>query len=65
MASTSWTWSSSGKYVDTYYQKRRKNIAIIGIDCTPDEHCFCRSMRADFVDRGFDLFFRTSGTTTR
>ncbi len=46
----------SGKYNDPYYQLRRKNIAIIGIDCVPDEHCFCRSMRADFVDRGFDLF---------
>lgn len=50
-----------GKYIDTYYQKRRKNIAIIGIDCTPDESCFCRSMRADFVDRGFDLFFMDLG----
>ena len=51
----------SGKYNDPYYQARRKNIAIIGIDCTPDEHCFCRSMRADFVDRGFDLFFQDLG----
>jgi sulfhydrogenase subunit beta (sulfur reductase) len=50
-----------GKYNDSYYQTRRKNVAIIGIDCTPDEHCFCRSMRADFVDRGFDLFFQDLG----
>jgi sulfhydrogenase subunit beta (sulfur reductase) len=27
----------------------------------PDEHCFCRSMRADFVDHGFDLFFYDIG----
>ena len=47
----------AGDYPDPYYQTRRKNVAVIGIDCTPDEHCFCRSMRADFVDRGFDLFF--------
>ena len=51
----------SGKYDDPYYQTRRRNVAIIGIDCTPDEHCFCRSMRADFVDRGFDLFFYDIG----
>ncbi len=51
----------AGKYNDPYYQARRKNIAIIGIDCTPDEHCFCRSMRADFVDHGFDLFFYDIG----
>jgi len=51
----------SGKYDDPYYQARRKNIAMIGIDCRPDKHCFCRSMRADFVDRGFDLFFYDIG----
>jgi sulfhydrogenase subunit beta (sulfur reductase) len=51
----------SGKYPDPYYQTRRRNIAIIGIDCKPDERCFCRSMRADFVDHGFDLFFHDLG----
>ena len=51
----------AGKYPDPYYQARRKNVAVIGIDCIPDEHCFCRSMRADFVDRGFDLFFYDIG----
>ena len=51
----------AGKYKDPYYQARRKNIAIIGIDCTPDKQCFCRSMRADFVDHGFDLFFYDTG----
>lgn len=47
----------TGKYADPYFESRRRNIVIIGIDCTPNEHCFCRSMRADFVDHGFDLFF--------
>jgi len=51
----------NGKYNDPYYQTRRKNIAIIGIDCMPDEHCFCRSMRADFVEEGFDLFLHDLG----
>jgi sulfhydrogenase subunit beta (sulfur reductase) len=51
----------AGKYDDPYYRVRRRNTAIIGIDCTPDEHCFCRSMRADFVDHGFDLFFYDLG----
>jgi sulfhydrogenase subunit beta (sulfur reductase) len=51
----------AGRYPDPYYQARRKNLAIIGIDCTPDEHCFCRSMRADFVDHGFDLFLHDLG----
>lgn len=51
----------SGRYDDPYYQARRKKIAIIGIDCQPDENCFCRSMRADFVDHGFDLFLSDIG----
>jgi sulfhydrogenase subunit beta (sulfur reductase) len=51
----------AGKYPDPYYQIRRKNTAIIGVDCVPDEYCFCRSMRADFVDKGFDLFFNDIG----
>ncbi len=50
-----------GKYNDPYYQTRRKNTVIIGVDCTPDEQCFCRSMRADFVDHGFDLFLFDMG----
>jgi sulfhydrogenase subunit beta (sulfur reductase) len=51
----------SGRYDDPHYQTRRKNVAIIGIDCRPDGNCFCRSMRADFVDHGFDLFFYDIG----
>jgi sulfhydrogenase subunit beta (sulfur reductase) len=50
-----------GRFPDPYYRARRRNLAVIGIDCTPDEHCFCRSMRADFVDHGFDLFFYDIG----
>ena len=50
-----------GAYPDPYYVQRRRNVAIIGIDCNPDEHCFCHSMRADFVDHGFDLFLYDIG----
>ncbi|GAJ17938.1 unnamed protein product, partial [marine sediment metagenome] len=46
----------SGRYVDNYYFARRNNAAIIGLDCIPDEFCFCRSTGTDFVDSGFDLF---------
>lgn len=46
-----------GKYTDSYYFSRRNNAIIVGIDCTPDELCFCRSTGTDFVDSGFDLFF--------
>lgn len=41
---------------DPYYLKRRENGIIIGIDCEPDEYCFCNLRDADFAERGFDLF---------
>ena len=50
-----------GAFPDPYYQTRRKNVVVIGIDCTPDEKCFCRSMRADTVEHGFDLAMRDIG----
>lgn len=52
---------SEGAFPDPYFRARRKNVAVIGIDCHPDEHCFCHSMHADDVDRGFDLFFNDIG----
>ena len=41
---------------DPYYLRRRENGIIIGISCLPDEYCFCNVRRAEFVDKGFDLF---------
>ena len=46
----------SGRCTDSYYFARRNRAAIIGMDCIPDEFCFCRSTGTDFVDSGFDLF---------
>ena len=46
----------AGKYWDSYYFTRRNNTSIIGIDCTPDDLCFCHSLGTDFVEDGFDLF---------
>ncbi len=50
-----------GKFVDNYYFARREKVAIIGLDCLPDELCFCRSMGTDYVEDGFDLFFSDVG----
>jgi sulfhydrogenase subunit beta (sulfur reductase) len=50
-----------GKFPDPYYQERRRQVTIIGVDCMPDERCFCYSMRADFVEYGFDLFLHDIG----
>lgn len=53
----------NGKYTDTYYLARRSKAAIIGLDCVPDDLCFCRSTGTDFVDTGFDLFLSDIGDT--
>ncbi len=45
-----------GRYVDSYYFYRRSRAAIIGLDCIPDDLCFCQSIGTDFIDTGFDLF---------
>ena len=45
-----------GRYADSYYFAKRNQVVIVGLDCVPDEYCFCRSTGTDFVDSGFDLF---------
>ncbi|MGP3667125.1 MAG: 4Fe-4S dicluster domain-containing protein [Candidatus Bathyarchaeota archaeon] len=48
----------SFRYKDSYYLARRKNTLIIGVECQPSETCFCKSMDAFTVNKGYDLFLR-------
>ena len=48
-------------YPMPYYAAKRKNMFIIGIGCQPQPFCFCRSMGADTVLHGFDLFITDIG----
>ncbi len=48
-------------YPMPYYAAKRRNMFIIGIDCRPQPYCFCRSMGADTVLHGFDLFLTDIG----
>jgi len=41
---------------DTTYRAKREATYLIGVDCTPDEHCFCSAMGTDRAADGFDLF---------
>lgn len=50
-----------GKYVDTYYFRRRQRVSIIGMSCVPDDLCYCHSMGTSFVEEGFDLFLSDIG----
>ncbi|UCG37845.1 MAG: 4Fe-4S dicluster domain-containing protein [bacterium] len=46
---------------DYYYQRRRQGLRIVGVSCLPDELCFCKSMNAENVLSGFDLFLHDLG----
>lgn len=48
-------------YPMPYYAAKRKNMFIIGLDCIPQPYCFCRSMGADTVLHGFDMFLTDMG----
>ncbi|MGC2062606.1 MAG: 4Fe-4S dicluster domain-containing protein [Thermodesulfovibrionales bacterium] len=48
-------------YPMPYYAAKRQNAFIIGIDCEPQPYCFCRSMGADTVLHGFDMFITDLG----
>ncbi len=48
-------------YPSPYYLSRRKNTFIVGIDHEPCERGFCRSLAADTVSCGFDLFLTDLG----
>jgi len=43
-------------FPNPYYIARRRNTLIIGLDHEPLEDCFCRSVDADVVFKGFDVF---------
>jgi len=44
-----------------YYLSRRKNTFVIGLSCTPCEGGFCKSVGANTVTHGFDLFLTDLG----
>ncbi|MGD9518105.1 MAG: 4Fe-4S dicluster domain-containing protein [Armatimonadota bacterium] len=48
--------SLTDTYVDPNWVARRRAMRIVGIDCLPDEWCFCSSMKTCSVSSGYDLF---------
>lgn len=48
-------------YPMPYYVAKRKNLFIVGYDCTPQPYCFCRSMGTDTALQGFDMFITDIG----
>jgi sulfhydrogenase subunit beta (sulfur reductase) len=54
IARLDWALGRNGK--DPHYFARRTAATIVGIDCMPDEHCFCTSVGTDRARDGADLF---------
>ncbi len=49
-------------HVDTNYTARRQATTLIGVDCRPDEHCFCTSVGTNQPEAGtYDLFLTDIG----
>lgn len=46
---------------DANYSKKREHTIIIGIDCVPDQYCYCSSVIDLKPTEGFDLFLTDLG----
>lgn len=50
-------------FIDTYYQARRENTILMGLNCNePEDICFCNSLQTGpFAKDSFDLLFTDLG----
>ena len=44
------------EHPEANYLEKRAKMRVIGIDCEPDEWCFCATMGTATIDEGYDLF---------
>ncbi len=49
------------EFKDKYYSDRRDRTVLIGLSCTPDDYCFCKSTATSYVNEGFELFLHDIG----
>ena len=50
-----------GEYEDPYYKARRESTLLVGVNCTPQDECFCNAWGTDEVHWGFDIFLSDLG----
>lgn len=48
--------SFADQHPEANYLEKRAQMRVIGIDCEPDQWCFCGAMGTATVDQGYDLF---------
>jgi formate hydrogenlyase subunit 6/NADH:ubiquinone oxidoreductase subunit I len=51
-----WAYLERHEKRDVHYQARREAATIIGVECQPDEFCFCASLGTAGTRQGADLF---------
>lgn len=51
-----WAFLTRDDLGDPYYASRRDAVTIVGMDCMPDEYCFCTSVGTESARNGADLF---------
>ena len=54
-------WAFRRDNPDEHYLARRAATAIIGVDCHPDEHCFCTAVGTAAPKQDYDLFLTPIG----
>lgn len=56
VAELDWAYLHRHEQCDAHYQARREAVTIIGVECQPDEFCFCTSLGTGATRQGADLF---------
>ena len=56
-----WAMGQRNEVTDAHYLARRKAATIIGMECLPDEYCFCTSVGSCETREGADLFLTPLG----
>ena len=51
-----WAFSRKSDVSDPHHAARREAVTVVGIDCMPDEYCFCTSVCTENTRDGADLF---------
>lgn len=49
-------WVFERDHADEHYLAPRRATLLVGVDCQPDEHCFCTGVGTDAPKNGYDLF---------
>jgi sulfhydrogenase subunit beta (sulfur reductase) len=51
-----WAYMKRHEWCDQHYWARREAMTVVGVECLPDEYCFCTPLGLDGSRRGADLF---------